>query len=60
MRRTVMVHVKTCIKFAQERGYVAQNVALGVTIKNDTRETAKGPLRAGVDFPTMRELNSAY
>jgi integrase len=58
MRRKVMVHVKTCIKFAQGRGYVAQNVAMGVTIKNDTRETAKGPLRPGVDFPTMLELNA--
>jgi integrase len=58
MRRKVMVHVKTCIKFAQGRGYVAQNVALGVKIKTDTRETTKGPLRAGVDFPTMAELNA--
>jgi integrase len=58
MRRKVMVHVKTCIKFAQGRGYVAQNVALGVKIKTDARETAKGPLRAGVDFPTMAELNA--
>jgi integrase len=58
MRRKVMVHVKTCISFAQGRGYVAQNVALGVKIKSDIRETAKGPLRPGVDFPTMQELNA--
>ena len=58
MRRKVMVHMKTCIKFAQGRGYVAQNVALGVKIKSDTREAAKGPLRPGVDFPTMVELNA--
>jgi integrase len=29
-----------------------------VKIKTDTRETTKGPLRAGVDFPTMAELNA--
>jgi integrase len=43
---------------AQGRGYVAQNVALGVKIKSDNREAAKGPLRPGVDFPTMAELNA--
>ena len=31
---------------------------LGVKIKSDTREAAKGPLRPGVDFPTMAELNA--
>jgi len=35
---------------------VAQNVAKGVRIKDDSREGA-GPLRAGVDFPTQAELN---
>jgi integrase len=29
-----------------------------VKIKTDTREAAKGPLRTGVDFPTMAELNA--
>ena len=56
MRRKVMVHVKTCISFAQGRGYVAQNVALGVKIKSDIRETAKGPLRPGVDFQPCKNL----
>jgi integrase len=45
------------LSFAQGRGLVAQNVARGVRIKADTRETTSGPLRAGVDFPTMAELN---
>jgi integrase len=57
MRRKVITSLKTMLSFAQGRGLVAQNVALGVRIKVDTREAAGGPLRAGVDFPTMAELN---
>jgi hypothetical protein len=59
MRRKVMVHIKTCIKFAQGRGYVAQNVALGVKIKSDTREAAKGPLVPALTFrrwPSLTRL----
>ena len=56
MRRKVLANLKTALSFAQGRGLVAQNVARGVRIKADTRETG-GPLRAGVDFPTMAELN---
>ena len=37
---------------------VAQNVALAVRIKSDDRESSRGPLRAGVDFPSMAELKS--
>lgn len=51
-----MTSLKTCLSFAQGRGLVAQNVARGVRIKSDNRESS-GPLRAGVDFPTMAELN---
>ena len=58
MRRKVITNLKTVLTFAQGRGLVAQNVARGVKIKNDDRESAEGPLRAGVDFPTMAELNS--
>jgi len=58
MRRKVLTTLKTMLTFAQGRGLVAQNVARGVRIKVDTRETASGPLRAGIDFPTMAELNT--
>jgi integrase len=58
MRRKVLTNLKTMLSFAQGRGLVAQNVARGVRIKVDKRETTGGPLRAGVDFPTMAELNA--
>ena len=58
MRRKVLTSMKTMLSFAQGRGLVAQNVARGVRIKSDTRESSRGPLRAGVDFPTMAELNA--
>jgi integrase len=58
MRRKVITNLKTMLSFAQGRGYVAQNVARGVRVKVDNRETASGPLRAGVDFPTISELNT--
>jgi integrase len=57
MRRKVLTSLKTCLAFAQGRGYAAQNVARGVRIKKENRE-GSGPLRAGVDFPTMPELNT--
>jgi integrase len=58
MGRKVLNSLKTMLTFAQRRGLVAQNVALGVRIKTDSRDASRGPLRAGVDFPTMAELNS--
>jgi integrase len=57
LRRKVLTNLKTMLTFAQGRGLVAQNVARGVRIKVDNREATSGPLRAGVDFPTMAELN---
>jgi integrase len=57
MRRKVITNLKTMLTFAQGRGLVAQNVARGVRIKVDNRQAETGPLRAGVDFPTMAELN---
>jgi integrase len=56
MRRKVLTSLKSALKFAQGRGLVAQNVAAAVRIKTDTREASQGPLRAGVDFPSMAEL----
>jgi integrase len=58
MRRKVITNLKTAISFAQGRGLVAQNVARGVRIKVDDRENSSGPLRAGVDFPSIAELNA--
>jgi len=58
MGRKVMTNLKTMLTFAQGRGLVAQNVARGVRIKVDNREAETGPVRAGVDFPTMAELNA--
>jgi integrase len=58
MSRKVLNSLKTMLTFAQRRGLVAQNVALGVRIKIDSREASRGPLRAGVNFPSMPELNS--
>jgi integrase len=57
MRRKVLSNLGTMLTFAQARGLVAQNVAKGVRIKKDNRE-ASGPLRAGIDFPSMAELNT--
>jgi integrase len=56
MRRKVITNLKTAISFAQGRGLVAQNVARGIRMKVDDRESG-GPLRAGVDFPSITELN---
>jgi integrase len=58
MRRKIITSLKTMLTFAQRRGLVAQNVALAVRIKSDIRESSRGPLRVGVDFPSMAELNS--
>lgn len=57
MRRKVLTNLKTMIGFCQSQGLVAQNVARGVTIKNDQRGDA-GPIREGVDFPNRAELRT--
>ena len=58
MRRKVLTNLKTMLTYAQGHGpLVAQNVARGMKIKKDDRNEAKGPLRPGVDFPALRELN---
>jgi len=56
MRRKILTNLKTALNFAQGRGLVAQNVALSIRIKSDSRESSKGPLRPGVDFPSMSQL----
>ena len=56
-RRKVLTSLKAILKFAQSKGWVAQNVASGVTVKSDDRN-AKGPLREGHDFPTKAELRT--
>lgn len=58
MRQRVMTSVGSMLTFAQGRGLVAQNVARGVKIKRDERQVTKGPLRPGVDFPTIAEINA--
>jgi integrase len=55
MRKKVLGSIKAMLTFAQKRGLVAQNVALGVRLKSDDRQAA-GPLREGVDFPSKAEL----
>ena len=51
MRRKVLTNVKTMLTFCQGQGLVAQNVARGVKIKSDDRQSAVGPLKEGHDFP---------
>jgi integrase len=57
MRRKVLTSLKSMLSFAQSQGLVAQNVARGVKMKSDARNTA-GPLREGHDFPSKGELRS--
>jgi integrase len=53
--KKVLVSFKSLLKDAQRRGHVAQNVALGVSIKRDGRDKSK--LKVGVDIPTPDEIN---
>jgi integrase len=56
MRRKMLTNLKAMLTYAQGHGpLVAQNVAKGVRLKRDERDES-GPLRAGVDFPSMSEL----
>ena len=52
--KKVLVSFKSLLKDAQRRGHVAQNVALGVSIKRDSRDKSK--LKVGVDIPTPDEI----
>jgi len=58
MRRKVVTNLKTVLTFAQSRGMVAQNVARGVKVRSDARNTETGPIRAGRDFPDRSELRT--
>jgi integrase len=57
MRRKVLTSLKAILSHAQAQGWVAQNVARGVKVKSDDRNT-QGPLREGHDFPTKAELRT--
>ena len=52
--KKVLTSLKSLLKDAQRRGNVAQNVALGVSIKRDNRTKLK--LKVGVDIPTPDEI----
>jgi integrase len=54
LARKVLASLKSLLREAQRRGDVAQNVALGVSIKMDKRTKRK--LKAGVDIPTPDEV----
>jgi len=58
MRRKVLVSLKSTITCAQREGLVAQNVAQAARVPVDKRRASKGPLRAGVDFPSKQEVNA--
>jgi integrase len=52
--KKVLTSLKMLLKDAQRRGNVAQNVALSVSIKRDSR--GKRKLQIGVDIPTPEEI----
>jgi integrase len=54
LAKKVLNSLKAILKDAERRGNVAQNVALGVTIKLSDRE--KPRLAVGVDIPTVDEI----
>jgi integrase len=56
MRRKILTSLSSTLSFAQRRGLVAQNVTKGISVRSDERHKAKGPLKAGRDFPTKAEL----
>jgi integrase len=58
MRRKVLTNLKTAISYAQGLGLVAQNVARAAKAGGGEREHTRGPLRAGVDFPSKAELSA--
>jgi integrase len=54
LARKILVSLKSLLREAQRRGDVAQNVALGVSIKMDKRDKRK--LKVGVDLPAPDEI----
>ena len=56
MARKVLVSLKSLLRDAQRRGNVAQNVALGVSIKGNPRGERR--LQVGVDIPTTDEVRA--
>src|SRR5262249_26086113 len=52
--RKVMVSLRSLLNDACRRGNLAQNVAVGVSIKFDSRSKTK--LKIGVDIPTPEEI----
>jgi integrase len=56
MARKVLVSLKSILRDGQRRGNVAQNVALGVKIKEDQRGRHK--LVVGVDIPATDEMRA--
>jgi len=57
MRRKILTSLKAILKYAQSKGWCAQNVAAGYKVKSNNRNDA-GPLREGHDFPTKAELRT--
>ena len=53
LAKKVLTSLKSLLKDAQRRGNVAQNVALGVSIR---RQGGKRKLKVGVDIPTPEEI----
>jgi integrase len=56
LARKVLVSLKSILRDAQRRGNVAQNVALGVSIKGSSR--AERRLEVGVDIPATDEVRA--
>lgn len=55
LARKVLSSLKSILRDAQRRGSVAQNVALGVSVRQSKRD--KHQLEAGIDIPTPDEIS---
>jgi integrase len=56
MARKVMSSLKSLLRHAQSRGNVAQNVALAVKVKTNSRDKKKPEV--GIDIPTTNEIKA--
>jgi integrase len=56
MARKLLVSLKSILRDAQRRGNVAQNVAIGVSIKGNPRRERR--LEVGVDIPSTDEVRA--